>query len=575
MFWARPIVACAMLCAAAPAGTTAPARDPLAVSDRPRWTTAESAHLLRRAGFGGPPEQVRYLMRLGRDAAVDLLVDYEKIQLNDADYPVESFLERPAFRQFASLEEEHRRQLFQLVRRVGQANAGALQDWWLRRMVVTSRPLEEKMTLFWHGHFTSGMREVQNPQTMYEQNQLLRRHALGNFKTLVKEISRDRAMLAYLDNGKNVKGKPNENYARELMELFTMGIGHYTEQDVKEAARAFTGWTAGEDGFHIRPRLHDDGPKTFLGRTGNFGGDDIIDIIFEQEATARHLARKLWTFFVERDPETELIDALAARIRENNYDLRETMRLILRSDAFYAPRVRAALIKSPVELIVQTARTLDTPLEDLRGANRLMQQMGQELFQPPNVKGWDGGRAWINTSTLFLRYNAVGAFLKGTPDRSDAEYRRFTARLASLGIGANAVTDAPPSPTRRARQLPPLTTRVGEQMEGDDSMAAAIRSLPNEARAWLRQIRLPRQYSAAQPPYDPAPALESYRLTTARSVVEHYAKRLLHVPLPDDRVNALVKGLQGSGFDPKSPAAAPAIRTLLHLIMSTPEYQLN
>ncbi|MEP0843004.1 MAG: DUF1800 domain-containing protein, partial [Phycisphaerae bacterium] len=336
-----------------PAVMAAPADDPLAASPKAPWNAELAAHLLRRAGFGGTPEQVERLTRLGRDRAVDLLVDYETIPQTDADFPADALMDEPPRGLFAQLDAEQRMRMQQVIRQLGIGDVAALQDWWLRRMVQTPRPLEEKMTLFWHGHFTSGFREVRRPRFLYRQNEFLRRNALGDFRTLLMGISRDAAMLAYLDNGRNVKERPNENYARELMELFSMGEGHYGEQDVKAAARAFTGWTAERDGrFVIRSGQHDDGEKTFLGRTGNFDGDDVVNIIMEQPSTSRFLARKLWRFFVEPEPAPEIIEALAEELRSNDFDLRETLRVIFRSDAFYAPKVRFALIKSPAELLV-------------------------------------------------------------------------------------------------------------------------------------------------------------------------------------------------------------------------------
>jgi hypothetical protein len=600
--------------------------DPLAATGNSPWTSDKAAHLLRRAGFGGTPEQVRQLTRLGRDRAVSLLVDYEATPQDDADYPEDTFITMPRGL-MADVDPEARRELNQIIMRLGRAHAAAIQDWWLRRMVATPRPLEEKMTLFWHGHFTSGIREVRQARLMYQQNQFLRVNAMGNFRELVKGISRDPAMLIYLDNGRNVKQQPNENYARELLELFTMGEGHYTEQDVKEAARAFTGWTAGEQGFLVRYRLHDDGVKSFLGRTGRFDGDDIIDIIFEQPATARHLARKLWTFFVEPEPDDMIIDALAERIRAADYDIRETMRTILRSDTFYHPRTRGSLIKSPAELLVQTARSLEMPIADLRTANQQMQQMGQELFQPPNVKGWDGGRAWINTSTLFIRYNTMAGSIYGSQRSGrDRGFEQYVARLAAIGIGRGMEDAAveeeetrPGAQARGERQRSGIAARTGRgrvdtgddggmtagammpgpvAMAADeemDALATAVARLPEPARDWLRDLPLPPQFSGPQPPYDPMPVIEEHRLTTPQAIVDHYAARLLPVPLSSERKQVLVRALElsvaaeaGAARNAARPRQAGAsraataqpdfagmVRGMIHLIVSMPEYQLN
>jgi uncharacterized protein (DUF1800 family) len=533
--------------------------DPLASSARPDWSADKARHLLRRAAFGGTPEQVLELLKAGRDGAVDLLLNYEATPQADSGHPLEDFVDRPGRRIMSSLSEEQRREFFQVIQRITRVHGETLKDWWLRRMVVSPRPFEERMTLFWHGHFTSGMREVRNPAYMYRQNEFLRQHALGPFKDLVKGISRDAAMLAYLDNGRNVKGRPNENYARELMELFTMGVGNYTEDDVKQAARAFTGWTTDERGdFHVRDRQHDNGVKTFLGKTGSFDGDDIVDIIFEQPATARHLAGKLWTAFVEPDPDEALLDALAARIRENDYDLRATMRLIFRSDAFYAMKARAALIRSPVELVVGAARSLEAPLDDLQGANRQMQTMGQELFQPPNVKGWDGGRTWITTSTLFIRYNTLGALIDGSGGRGNV---RPPGRARAIRALAGAATSSPAMAT----------------MEGDDSaLLMGAERLPAPAREWLASLPAVPQLSRSQQPYDPMPVIRKHKLATPRAVVEHYARRLLAVPLRADQVSTLAAVLAVQGrLDAGASDAPERVRRMLKLMLSMPEAQLN
>ncbi|MCP4251678.1 MAG: DUF1800 domain-containing protein, partial [bacterium] len=330
------------------------------------WDADRAAHLLRRAGFGGTPEQIEFLTSLGVKNAVDYLVDYHKNPLNDSEFvPITGpdMLRMRELRREASDEQrkQNRRRLTQLQRR----QFGQLQAWWLRRMILTNRPLEEKMTLFWHGHFTSGFREVKNSTWLWRQNQFLRQNALGNLRDLLIGISRDAAMMQYLDAANNRKGHPNENYARELMELFTLGVGNYTEHDVTEAARAFTGGRTGPKGFHVVWRQHDNGVKKVLGRRGRLDGKDVIDILLEEPATANHLARKLLVFFVEPEPADDLVRALAVVIRRSGYDFRKTMRVLLASEAFYAPQARHALIKSPVELIVASVRLLEAPPADV------------------------------------------------------------------------------------------------------------------------------------------------------------------------------------------------------------------
>jgi uncharacterized protein (DUF1800 family) len=270
---------------------------------------------------------------------------------------------------------------------------------------VTPSPLTEKMTLFWHNHFVSSQQKVRSPQLMYRQNVLLRRHAVGNFGALLHAISRDPAMVIYLDSASNRKGQPNENFAREVMELFTVGEGHYTERDVKEAARAFTGWGIDPDTgqFVFRRRAHDDGVKTVLGRTGDLDGDAVLDILLSKPQTAELIVSKLWREFVSPEPDPGEVRRIAGILRESGYEIRPALRALLTTDAFYAPGNRAALIKSPVELVVGTLRqfsfTTGEPLPFVLGVAVL----GQNLFSPPNVKGWPGGEMWINSTTLLAR----------------------------------------------------------------------------------------------------------------------------------------------------------------------------
>jgi len=280
-----------------------------------------------------------------------------------------------------------------------------LRSWWLTEMLVTPSPLTEKMTLFWHNHFVSSQQKVRSPQLMYRQNVLLRRHALGNFTMLLHAVARDPAMVIYLDSASNRKGQPNENFAREVMELFTLGEGHYTERDVKEAARAFTGWGVDPDRgeFVFRRLAHDDGVKTVLGRRGNLDGDAVLGILLAQPQTAELIVAKLWREFVAPDPDRGEVRRIAQVFRESGYEIRPALRALLTSDSFYEPGNRAVLIKSPVELVVGTLRQFSfatgEPLPFALGVAAL----GQSLFSPPNVKGWPGGEMWINSTTLLAR----------------------------------------------------------------------------------------------------------------------------------------------------------------------------
>ena len=278
------------------------------------------------------------------------------------------------------------------------------------------------MTLFWHGHFATSAQKVRDPYLMYCQNQTFREQARGNFSVLVKAMSRDPAMIQWLDLRESRAAHPNENFAREVMELFTLGEGHYTEKDVTEGARAFTGYRidprTGE--FRFNPREHDNTPKTLLGNSDVHDGDQAIDQILAQPACAQFLARKLWTFFVADDPAPELVDALAASIRANRYEMRPVLHQMFTSQEFYAPAAMRTQIKSPIQWIVQNTRMLEIDLPPKGPLFGALRQLGQVPFYPPNVKGWDGGKAWISTSTLLTRYNLAAALLRSTAPRASA-----------------------------------------------------------------------------------------------------------------------------------------------------------
>ncbi|HZP57968.1 MAG TPA: DUF1800 domain-containing protein [Dehalococcoidia bacterium] len=298
--------------------------------------------------------------------------------------------------------------------------AGAV-SWWLLRMAVTPRPLLERMTLFWHGLLTSGFSKTgaQGAPLLLAQNQFFRAHAFDRFEVLLKGVVRDPAMMLWLDIQTSKKGHPNENYARELMELFTLGAGNYTEQDVRESARAHTGYSLQRGrGFVFRPALHDDGEKTFLGRTGNFDADDIVDIVLQHDAAPMHFARRVFEFFAYPNPASDVLAPIAQVARDTSFDTRAVVRAVLTSDAFVSAQAYRALVSSPIEYAVGAVRLLDVQGADAQVARGLAggtRQMGQTPFDPPNVAGWPGGRTWLGTSTWFARVNYAAALVNAAP----------------------------------------------------------------------------------------------------------------------------------------------------------------
>jgi hypothetical protein len=405
---------------AAELGRLDPAREwePWAPGPDDPWGLKWAGHLYRRAAFGGSWPELQAAVKAGPEAAVERLLtggpgQAEFDQLMDAVAPGLANPRQPGF---------------------GQQNdpfGVDLEGWWLHRMILTPHPLQERMTLFWHNHFATSIAKVRLPVLMRDQNLLLRQHALGKFAPLVQAISKDPAMLIWLDSNSNVRGRPNENYARELMELFCLGVGNYTEQDVREAARAFTGWHTNvtlegggfnpqaKPAFTFRPSVHDDGDKTVLGQSGKWDGADVVRIVLAQPACARYLARKLYRHFVAEAavPPDALIEPLAERLRQSDYDVGGVLKVVLRSRHFYSRFAYRQRVKGPAEYVVGLLRGLEARMPGEAVGLSLpatMQELGQTLFAPPSVKGWDGGPAWLNTATLLARHNMAWRLLQGS-----------------------------------------------------------------------------------------------------------------------------------------------------------------
>ncbi|HTL72063.1 MAG TPA: DUF1800 domain-containing protein [bacterium] len=406
-----------------------------------RWDYTKAAHLLNRAGFGGPPEEIQKLADLGPDKAVAYLLDYEKIpdptpnpdwaQPNPDEIKKLREVQRTGTPEEKKMAQREQQQLFQ--RRMLE-----LRGWWLKRMATGPRPLQEKLVLFWHGHFATSVEKVRNPYYMWRQNELFRRLATGNWQQLLTEAGKDPAMLVWLDQAQSKKDHPNENFAREVMELFALGEGHYTEKDIGQAARALTGWSLepNEQKFIFRPRIHDDGDKTFLGRTGNFDGDDVIQIIVAQPQAARFITAKLWNYFAGQMPSEDLNTDLAAALRANDNNFKPFLREMFRSEKFYSDAVIRNQVKSPVQWLVGSVRVLESELPPPLVSWGMLRQLGQDLFAPPNVKGWDGGVTWITTNTLLSRYNDAQSLVEGTlPPLAAGDF----AKKAGGGKGQKAM----------------------------------------------------------------------------------------------------------------------------------------
>lgn len=493
------------------------------------WGEREARHLLNRAGFGVPLERIPAIVAAGREASVDALVfDDGRAETHpEPDFLTPSADMLEMVRMVRQVEDrDERRAMVRNRLRDQRLEVGRLQAWWLDRMAATTRPLREKMALFWHGHFATSAREVRQPTYNYQLNTVFRQHGMGGFKDLVFAVGKSPAMLNYLNNKQNRKGQPNENWARELMELFTMGIGSYTEEDIREAARAFTGYTEREGEFTFVARQHDDGIKTFLGRTGPFDGRDIIDIIFEQPETARFVPRKIWEYLVYTDPDEDLVEELAGVFRDNNFGLRPLLRTILLSREFYSERAIGNQVKSPVQYWVMLRDQLG--LEDVpaRMVTMALRGLGQDLFYPPNVKGWPGGRAWITSNSLLLRYNIPAYVLLG--ERPSA----------------------------------------GRALELDETPGGAVSERLERLRERRRRDRI----------RDTSALYASMGGKSAPEVVRELAGRFLGRELEDAQVGAIAAVLAGEEGDrwrlSVSSLGRERSAATLHLLLSLAEYQL-
>ena len=422
----------------------------------------EAVHLLLRTGFGATTAQIRALEPMSRAQATRAILDSIR---TEATTPPPAFLTaRPNWPAHHKSNDDEAKRDFNRAR---DAEAVQLKAWWYGEMIATSSPFTERMVLFWHNHFTSGMDKVRQPDLLFRQNALFRAHAVGNFRTLLHAIAKDPAMVRYLDSQANKKAAPNENFARELLELYTLGEGNYNERDIREAARAFTGWhmndASGE--FQFNKGQHDDAVKTVLGKTGKLDGGDVIDTILARHEVANFLTVKFWREFVSDAPDAAEVIRLATIYRDSGYDTRKLIEAIFASAAFWAPDNRGTLVKSPVELLVGTVRTFEIPISDTAPFVEYGKRLRQDIFNPPNVKGWPGGAWWITTHTLLERRETLMRLMNGSDLAAGAGMASgaMMAGAAMPGIAAwvtgnPTMTTSPTSAARLLLSVAPVTT---------------------------------------------------------------------------------------------------------------------
>jgi hypothetical protein len=446
--------------------------------------------------------------------------------------------------------------------------------WWANRMVDSPQPLREKMALFWHGHFAVNESKVRDYRKLLDQLELFQKEGTGNFRDLMVAVAEDPAMLTFLDAGVNVKGAANENFAREIMEMFTMGVGHYTETDIREAARAFTGWNYVDLKFVVNKDQHDDGEKTFLGKTGRFDGVNVIDIILQQPATADFIAGKIYRFFVREDLSPQLQKQLGSVLRDHDYQIAPLLETIFLSRDFYSPASVGTQIKSPVELAVSTYRKLG--LGNVPGVpdfNVATGTLGQRLFAPPTVAGWAGGTSWITPGLLLERANFGRDVLFPDinflpPDRftGDPEVRRVADRI------------------RQGMDISSATKPDGKSGELAESNMAADRDEDfntryGSFRGWQMAIERVKPIPRDTAQLNLSRMVLDQHLKDTTQVVDYMIHRFMRVPPGDEARRKMIvflnKELGTTDISVAETYLEDPLRLVLHLIMSQPEYQLG
>jgi uncharacterized protein (DUF1800 family) len=561
------------------------------------WNRQRAAHLLERAGFGATPSEINRLAAMTAEQAVRSLVRYQSIQQTlPAFDPSDSFddgldpfaVSRPAATDLArdrgealgvKVKPAGNRRMQQVADRflywlrASKLETQRLAYWWANRMLLTQRPLEEKMTLFWHGHFATSEEKVRDFRKMHLQNELFRAQATGNFRSLLIAVAKDPAMLAYLDAGVNVKGAPNENFAREIMELFTMGVGNYAELDIREAARAFTGWNYQGVKFVINPALHDNDPKTVLGRTGNFDGEQVIDLILAQPVTAEFVAGKIYQYFVREDLSPALRARLGRVLRDSHYEIAPFLETIFLSRDFYSDASVATRIKPPVELVISTYRKMG--MKEVPGIpdfNDLTDAMGQKLLFPPNVAGWAQGRSWITPGLLLLRGNFVYDTVFPpidfvANDRVPNERYQILSVAEKLALGFDVTTATKPD----GKDL----TSMSMQADRDEDFNTRLASY----HAWRKAIEKVKPIPRTTAQLDLSALVRAAGCKTAREAVEHLLLRFVSVPVNtatrDGMVAMLEADLGTADLQQADTYMEDALRNALHVILSLPAYQLG
>ena len=570
------------------------------------WTRERAAHLLERTGFGALPAEVQHSLRLGPRAAVAALVRppgaddravraFERSGLPDAG--IDPFPEtRPLATDTAKasgaaigveVKPFGNRPLQPVVDkfffwlRASMLECNRIGYWWANRMLVTHRPLVEKMALFWHGHFATHEDKVRDYRKMLGQVELFQRRGLGNFRALMIAVAQDPAMLAFLDAGVNVKGAPNENFAREILEMFTMGVGHYSEQDIRESARAFTGWNASGTRFFIDAERHDDEPKTVFGREARFDGVQVIDLILAQPATADYIASRIYRYLVRDEISPQMQRRLGAVLRDNRYELAPLLETIFLSRDFYSAASVGTRIKSPVELIVSTYRKLGLrEVPGLPDFNEVSRALGQQMLHPPTVAGWAYGKAWITPGLLIERGNFVRDLM--FPDFMLVSNDRYP--LILVGNEVRAVHER----ISRGLDVTAATMPESTAMGDGAAMSEAARKLDREEafntrygsyRGWQKAVELIKPIPRTFARVDLGAIVLAGGARNTGDAVDLLAQRFFSVPVANQDRAAwtafLTEQLGTDRIERARTYMEDSLRMTLHLMLSSPDYQLD
>ena len=571
---------------------------PLANTD---WNYDRAAHLLERAGFGGTPADIDLLASMSLSEAVRSLVYFDpaaNIRSHPFDHSgihdpgLEPFPpSRPATTDLAKetgealgikVKPTGNRRLQPVVNkffywlRASVLETNRVAYWWANRMVDSNNPLQEKMALFWHGHYAVNESKVRDYRKLLIEIELFQEMGTGNFRDLMVAVAQDPAMLSFLDAGVNVKGAPNENFAREIMELFTMGVGNYSERDIREAARAFTGWNYADLEFVINEDEHDNGVKQFLGRSGNLDGVEVIDIIMEQPVTAEYIAGKIYRFFVRDDLSSELQNELGNLFRDSNYEVAPLLETIFQSKDFYSAASVGTHIKSPIELAVSTYVKLG--LEDVPGVpdfNSATGALGQTLFRPPTVAGWAGGRSWITPGLLLERGNFARDVLFPDINFIPSDRRNGSREIQSVA--------------RRIREGLDITSATQPSSIGEGQIMAESNMLADRDedfntrygsfRGWQMAIERVKPIPRHTARLNLSKMVMDQQLTNTAEVIDYFIARFMRVAPGTDARSMLIDFLSNeigtTNIVEAESYMEDSLRMTLHLLLSQPEYQLS